>query len=48
MRGKSTSEKFSDQQLYRYGVEGPIQNDPPGQFHRRRITGVNEDQLLTG
>jgi hypothetical protein len=41
MRSKSALEKFSDQQLYGYGVEGPIQNNLPGQFHRGRITKVN-------
>jgi hypothetical protein len=47
MRSKSTLEKFSYQQFYGYGVEGPVQNNPLGQFRRGKITKVNGDQLLT-
>jgi hypothetical protein len=47
-KSKRALEKFSDQQLYGYGMEDPIQNNPLDQFRRSRITRVNGDQLLTG
>jgi hypothetical protein len=47
-KSKRALEKFSDQQLYGYRMEDPIQNNPLDQFHRSGITRVNRDQLLTG
>jgi hypothetical protein len=48
MKSRGTLEKFFDQQSYGYKVEKLIQNNPPGQIHRGRITKVNGDLLLIG
>jgi hypothetical protein len=48
MKNRGALEKFFDQQLYGYKVEKLIQNNPPGQIHRGRITKVNGDLLSTG
>jgi hypothetical protein len=48
MKNKGALEKFFDQQSYVCKVERLIQNNPPGQIHRGRITEVNEDLLSTG
>jgi hypothetical protein len=48
MKNKGALEKFSNQQPYEYKVERLIQNNPPGQIHKGRITKVNEDLLSIG
>jgi hypothetical protein len=48
MKNKGALEKFSDQQSYGYKVERLVQNNPPGQIHKGRITKVNEDLLSIG
>jgi hypothetical protein len=48
MKNKGALEKFSDQQPYGYKVGRLVQNNPPGQVRRGRITKVNRDLLSTG